>query len=70
MYLSLGLGHWELMLCTFSVIFSIVRSFSKGMVTCEGSMMGNGSGCFLADDVNSVNVRKAGQIQLELYLSQ
>jgi len=33
-----GSGHRELIACTFSVMLSIVRSFSSGMSTSDGSI--------------------------------
>jgi len=34
-----GSSHCELIMCTFSVILSMVRSFSGGMLTSDGSMI-------------------------------
>lgn len=38
-YLNLGSGHLEFIMCTFSVMLSMVRSLRGGMSTLEGSMM-------------------------------
>jgi hypothetical protein len=40
-YFVLGSGHLEFIMCTFSVMFSIVRSLRGGMSTCDGSMIGD-----------------------------
>jgi hypothetical protein len=39
-YFSRSSSQGELILCTFSVMFSIVRFFIGGILTFEGSMMG------------------------------